>query len=187
LLGGEHAAHLDVPPANDPDRGSAMRRLVEALVVVSCLAACSGNGEAITDVDDGPVGGVYSLRQISETQLPLYFWPYWYPGRSSVPGSLSATLMSAELTIRRDGKFTWTTLVEESVAKPNSSMLEYVSYSVRRDAYGTWTYTPSTGVVTLEGLDQFGEYVLTGSMTGTVLTLSSTAADRPYSRFLLER
>ena len=76
-----------------------MRRLVEALLVVSCLAACGG-GETITEVDDGPVGGVYSLRQVSETQLPLYFWPYWYPGRGTVPGSLSATLVSAELTLQ---------------------------------------------------------------------------------------
>jgi len=168
-----------------------MRRLVEALVVAACLAACSGNGETITEVDDGPVGGVYSLRQISETQLPLYFWPYWYPGRGSVPGSLSATLVSAELTIRKDGTFTWTTLVEESAPRPNSTMLEYVSWSVRRDANGTWTYTPSTGAVTLEGIDQFGEYFLTGSTTGTVLTLSSTATataqEKPNSKFVLER
>ena len=163
-----------------------MRRLFEALVVVSCLAGCS-DGETITEVDDGPVGGVYSLREISETQLPLYFWPYWYPGRSSLAGSLSATLVSAELTIRRDGSFTWTTLVEESAPRPNSSLLEYVSHTVRRDAYGTWEYTPSTGAVSLEGLDQFGPYVLTGSATSGVLTLSSTAADRPYSRFVLER
>jgi hypothetical protein len=168
-----------------------MRRLFEALVVVSCLAACGGNGDTITDVDDGPVGGIYSLRQISETQLPLYLWPHWYPGRGSVPGSLSATLVSAELTIRKGGSFTWTTRVEESVAKPNSTMLEYVSYSVRRDAYGTWTYEPTTGAVTLEGIDQFGPYVLTGSTTGTVLTLSSTATAtaqlKPNSKFVLER
>jgi hypothetical protein len=163
-----------------------MRRLFEALVVVSCLTACSG-GDTITEVDDGPVGGVYSLREISETQLPLYFWPYWYPGRGSVAGSLSATLVSAELTIRPDASFTWTTVVQESAQKPNSSLLEYVSITVRRDAYGTWTYTPSTGAVSLEGLDQFGPYVLTGSTTSTVLTLASTAADRPYSRFVLER
>ena len=78
-------------------------------------------------------------------------------------------------------------MVQESAQKPNSSLLEYVSITVRRDAYGTWTYTPSTGAVSLEGLDQFGPYVLTGSTTSTVLTLASTAADRPYSRFVLER
>jgi hypothetical protein len=164
-----------------------MRRLVEALVVVSCLAACSGNGETITEVDDGPVGGVYSLRQISDAQLPLYFWPYWYPGRGSVPGSQSSTLVSGSVTIRQDGTFMWTTLSEESATRPNSTLLEYVSWTVRREAYGTWTYTPSTGAVSLEGIDQYGPYVLTGSTTSTVLTLSSTAADRPYSRFLLER
>jgi hypothetical protein len=168
-----------------------MRRLFEALVVVSCLAACSGNGDTITEVDDGPVGGVYSLRQISETQLPLYFWPYWYPGRGTVPGSLSATLVSAELTLRKDSSFTWATLVEESAAKPNSTMLEYVSVTARRYAFGTWTYEPTTGAVTLSGIDQFGEYVLTGSKTGTVLTLSSTAtataAEKPNSKFVLER
>ena len=35
-----------------------MRRLFEALVVVSCLTACGGR-DTITEVDDGPFGGVY--------------------------------------------------------------------------------------------------------------------------------
>ena len=45
----------------------------------------------------------------------------------------------------------------------------------------------STGVVLLEGFDQFGPYVLTGSTTSSVLTLSSTSANRPNSNFVLER
>ena len=164
-----------------------MRRLVASLVVSLCLVACSGGGDAITEVEDDPIGGVYSLRQISEFPLPIYFWPYWYPGRDSMPGFLSATMLSADLTIRPNGSFTWSTLVEESAKKPNSTTLEYVSWTVRRDTYGTWAYTPSTGVVSLEGFDQFGPYVLTGSTTSKVLTLSPTSTDRSYSKFVLER
>ena len=96
-------------------------------------------------------------------------------------------MVSADLTIRPDGSFTWSTLLEESARRPESTLLEYVSWTVRRDAYGTWEYTPSTGAVSLEGLDQFGPYVLTGSTTSTVLTLSSNSTDRPYSKFVLER
>ena len=164
-----------------------MQRLVEAFMVVVSLVACSGGGETITEVEDGPIGGVYSLRQISDFPLPIYFWPYWYPGRDSMPGFLSATMLSADVTIRPNGSFTWSTLVEESARRPESTMLEYVSWTVRRDAYGTWTYTPSTGVVSLEGFDQFGAYVLTGSTSSKVLTLSPTSTDRSYSKFVLER
>jgi hypothetical protein len=163
-----------------------MRNLVASLMVVFCLA-CRGEGEAITEVDDGPFGGVYSLRKLDQFPVPVYFWPYWYPGRGNVPGSLSTTLRSADLTIRPDGSFTWSTLVEESARRPESTMLEYVSWTVRRDTYGTWKYTPSTGAVSLEGVDQLGPYILIGSATAAALTLSSTSTDRPVSTFVLER
>lgn len=163
-----------------------MRRLVASFIVVFCLA-CKADGEAITEVEDGPFGGVYSLRQMNDAPPPLYFWPWWYPGQASVPGSMSTTLRSAELTIRPDGSFTWSTLVEESARRPESTMLEYISWTVRRDAYGTWTYTPSTGAVSLEGFDQFGAYVLTGSAASKVLTLSSNFTGKPNSTFVLER
>ena len=156
-------------------------------MVVFCLVACSGGGEAIIEVDDGPFGGVYLLRQVAEAPLPLYFWPYWYPGRGSVPGILSTTIVSANLTIRPDGTFTWSTLVEESATSRNPRCSSTSPWTVWRDAYGTWKYTLSTGVVLLEGLDQFGPYVLTGSTTNSVVTLSSNSTDRPYSKFVLER
>jgi hypothetical protein len=164
-----------------------VRRLVASLVVSLCLVACSGSGEAITEVDDGPFGGVYSLRTLNEAPPPLYFGPSWYPGRDSMPGFLSATMLSVDLTIRPNGSFTWSTLVEESAKKPNSTMLEYVSWTVRRDTYRTWAYTAPTGAVSLEGIDQFGPYVLTGSTTSKVLTLSPTSTDISYSKFVLER
>jgi len=164
-----------------------MRRLVEAFMVVLCLVACSGGGETITEVDDGPFGGVYSLRTLNEAPPPLYFWPLWYPGRASIPGQQSTTLLSAELTIRPDGSFTWSTLSQEVARKPNSTMLEYVSWTVRRDAYGTWAYTAPTGAVSLEGIDQFGPYVLTGSTTSTGLTLSTKFIGSMNSTFVLER
>ena len=164
-----------------------MRRTVEAFVVVCSLVACSGGREAITEVDDGPFGGVYALREINDAPPPLYFWPLWYPGRSGILGVQSSTLVSADLTIRPDGSFTWSTLLQETATKPGSTMLEYVGWTVRRDAYGKWAYTPSTGAVSLEGLDQFGPYVLTGSATGSVLTLSSSFEGRPNLKFVLER
>jgi hypothetical protein len=162
-----------------------MRKLVASFVVICCLAACHAD-EAITNVDDGPFGGVYSLRALDEASLPLY-WPNWYPGRGGVPGVQRTTVLSAELTIRPDGTFIWSTLLEEIATNPNSMLLDYVVWTVRRDAYGKWTYTPSTGAVSLEGTDQFGPYALTGSTTSSVLTLSSTFTGRVNSTFVLER
>ena len=164
-----------------------MRRLVAAIMVVCSLVACSQGVETITEANDGPVRGTYSLRAIDDAQLPLYFWPSWYPGRSVTPGALSTTMRSAALTIRADGSFLWLTQLDEMVRKPNSSLLEYVHWDVRREAYGTWTHTASTDAVELEGLDQNGPYVLTGSTTGTVLTLSSTFPGGPNWTFVLDR
>jgi len=165
-----------------------MRRLVASIVVVCSLVACSQGGETITEVADGPVAGVYSLRSIDDAPLPIYFWPSWYPGQSVTPGVLSTTMRSAALTIRSDGSFMWATQLEEMAAKPNSTMLEYVFWNVRREAYGKWDYTASTGAVSLEGIDrQNQEYVLTGSTTGTVLTLSSTFPGGPNWTFVLDR
>ena len=188
LFAGEHTGPGSTcPPQTIPAEGKRCENLSHHSWLSSASSPAAGSGEAITEVDDGPFGGVYSLRKVAEFPLPLYFWPYWYPGRGSVPGSLSTTMRSASLTIRPDGSFTWSTLVEESATSLESTLLQYVSWTVRRDAYGTWEYTPSTGVVLLEGLDQFGPYVLTGSTTNSVLTLSSTSTDRPNSKFVLER
>jgi hypothetical protein len=121
-----------------------MRRLVASFVIVVALVACSGGGEAITEVDEGPFGGVYALRTVNDAPVPLYFWPNWYPAEQHA-GVLSTTLRSADLSIRPDGSFMWSTQLEEMVRKPQSTMLEYVSWSVRREAYGKWSYTPSTG------------------------------------------
>lgn len=163
-----------------------MRRLVASFVVAFSLVACTG-GETITEVQNGPVAGVYALRTIDDAPVPLYFWPSWYPGKSTTPGVLSSSLLSAELLIQPNGKFTWSTLLDEQVAKPNSTMLEFVNWSVRRDAYGTWTHNDSTRAVSLEGLDQTGAYVLTGSTTGTELTLKSTFPGGPNWTFVLQR
>ena len=164
-----------------------MRRLVASFVVAFCLVACSAERGTIAEVDDGPFGGVYSLRTVNEAPLPLYFWPNWYPGRASIPGVHTTSMVSADLTIRPDGSFTWSTRLDEVATKPGSSLLEDVHYSVRRDGHGTWAYTASTGAVSLEGVDQFGPYVLTGSVASDVLTLSSTFTGRPNWTFVLER
>ena len=164
-----------------------MRRLVASFVVVFCLGSCSRDRATIAEVDDGPFGGVYSLRTVNESPLPLYFWPNWYPGRSSNPGVHTTTMASADLTIRPGGSFTWSTQLYEAATKPGSSLAEDYFSTVRRDAYGTWTYTASTGAVSLEGIDQFGPYVLTGSVAGGALTLSSTFTGRPNWTFVLER
>lgn len=164
-----------------------MRGLIGACAVVVCLSACSRSAvETITDVD-APFGGVYSLREMNEAALPLHFSPLWYPGRGSSPGMLYASLLSGDLLVRADGTFTWTTLLEEVATKPNTVLVEYVTWKIRREANGTWTYTPSTGAVSLQGTDQFGAYQLTGTATSTEVTLSSTFEGRTNSRFVLER
>ena len=152
-----------------------------------CLSACSRSAvETITEVD-APFGGVYSLREMNEATLPLYFSPLWYPGRGSSPGLVYATLLSGDLLVRPDGTFTWTTLLEEVATKPNAVLPEYVTWTIRREAKGTWTYEPSTGAVSLHGADQFGPYELTGSATSTEVTLTSTFIGRTNSRFVLAR
>ena len=164
-----------------------MRGLIGACAVVVCLSACSRSAvETITDVD-APFGGVYSLREMNEAALPLYFSPLWYPGRGSSPGVLYVTLLSGDLLVRPDGTFTWTTLLEEVATKPNTVLPEYVTWQIRREANGTWTYEPSTGAVSLQGIDQFGSYVLTGSATSTEVTLASNFSSRGNSRFVLAR
>ena len=164
-----------------------MRRRVAAIMVVCSLVACSQGVETITEANEGPVRGTYSLRTIDDVQLPLYFWPSWSPGRSVTPGVVSSTMRSAALTIRADGSFLWLTQLDEMARKPNSSMVEYDFLDVRREAYGKWTHTASTGAVALEGVDRNGAYVLTGSTTGTVLTLSSTFPGGPNWTFVLDR
>lgn len=163
-----------------------MRTRIGSFALIACLVACSGGAETITE-PDGPFGGVYHLRQVNDVGLPFYFFPAWYPGRATSPNLLSTTLRSADLVVRPDGSYTWSTQLDEMASKPNSTMLEYVVWSVRREAYGTWTYTPATGAVSLEGLDNSGTYVLTGTVTNNVLTLSSTFTGTPNSTFLLER
>ena len=163
-----------------------MRRLISSLAILACLAACS-RGQTFTDVDDGPFGGVYTLRQLNDAPLPIYFSPMWYPGQGSGPNVVSTTMTSGNLTVRPDGSFTWTTVLEEVATKQNTVLPDYSFSTVRREANGTWTYTAATGAVTLSGVDQFGNYVLTGSATSTTLTLSSTFTGRPNSTFVLER
>ena len=165
-----------------------MRRLVEAFAVVACLAACSsGSGETITD-PDAPFGGVYALRLLNAAELPLYFSPAWYPGQGSTRGVQYTTLLSGDLLVRPDGTYMWSTLLEEVVAKPQTTLTgEYVVLRIRREANGTWTYEPSTGAVSLQGIDQFGSYVLTGSATSTEVTLASNFSSRGNSRFVLAR
>ena len=164
-----------------------MRRLVESCVLVACLVACSSGGsETITEVD-GPFGGVYELREMNNAPLPLYFLVAWYPGRGSGPNVLSTTLLSAHLVVRPDGTFTWLTELEETASKPESAFPEYVVWKVRREADGLWSYDASTGAVSLQGIEAFGTYTLTGSATGTVLSLSSTFTGGSNSTFVLER
>jgi hypothetical protein len=160
--------------------------LVRACAVALCLVACSAPSETISGVD-GPFGGVYRLRQVDQAPLPFYFGPAWYPGRATTPGAQTSTLVAAELSVLSDGKFVWSTLLDESATRPGSLLPEYVSWQVRRNAYGTWKYTAETGEASLEGIDQTGEYILTGSATGGVLTLSSTFTGRQNLTFVLER
>jgi hypothetical protein len=163
-----------------------MRRLVAACAFIACLAACSGATETITD-PDAPFGGVYSLRQVNGASLPLYFWAAWYPGRASMTNVQSSSLVAGDLSVLPDGSFVWSTQLDEVALKSETLVPEYVVWKVRRDAYGKWTYTPETGVVSLTGSDQSGTYVLTGTATGGVVTLSSTLTNAPNQTFVLER
>lgn len=163
-----------------------MRRVVAACAVIACLADCRAAGGTITDAD-APFGGVYRLRQVNEASPPLYFWPLWYPGRANSPNVQSSTLVAADLSVRSEGSFVWSTLLEEVATTSGSALPEYVVWEVRRNAYGTWSYTPETGTVSLTGLDQSGTYVLVGSTTNGVVTLSSTSTNMPKLTFVLER
>ena len=162
-----------------------MRRLIGSLAIVVCLVACSRGGEVFVPEMEGPFGGTYTLRQLNDAELPLYFSPTWYPGQGSGPGVQSTTMLSGYLTVRADGSFIWSTMLEEVAAKPGAYMPEWVVSSVRREANGTWRYTPSTGAVSLEGIDRFGPYLLEGSTTSSGLTLVSTFTGRPNSTFVL--
>ena len=164
-----------------------MRRLIGACALVASLAACSREGGETITAPDGPFGGVYSLRQMNDSPLPLYFSPAWYPGRGTSPGSQATTLLSGDLFVRSDGTYTWTTMLEEVTLKSQTVLTEFVVLKVRREANGKWTYSPATGAVSLEGTDQFGAYVLTGSATTGGLTLTSSFAGRANSTFVLER
>lgn len=163
-----------------------MRRLVGACALIACLAACHTAPEALTGAD-APFGGVYRLRQVNGASLPLYFWPAWYPGRSNMPNVQSSSIVAGDLSVLSDGSFVWSTLLDEVATKPETLFPEDVLWKVRRAAYGEWTYTPETGVVSLTGSDQSGVYVLTGSATGGVVTLSSTFTNVPNQNFVLER
>jgi hypothetical protein len=164
-----------------------MRRVLGVCALIASVAACSsGVGESITDVS-APFGGVYTLRRMNAAELPLYFSPAWYPGRASIPGLLSSTLLSADLIVRPDGTYTWITQLEEVATKPQTNLPEYIVFRIRREANGTWSFTESTGAVSLQGIDQFGAYILTGLASSRELTLSSTFAGRPNSTFVLER
>lgn len=164
-----------------------MRRLVQSAALVLCLAACArAAGETLTE-PDGAFGGLYHLRQINDARLPVYFAVSWYPGRGSTPGMMSTSLLSADLLVRPDGKFTWVSQLEELATKPNTNVPEYVVWKVRREADGLWTHEASTGEVSLTGTDQSGTYVLTGVATGTGLTLSTRLADGLRATFVLER
>ena len=164
-----------------------MRRLVQSVVLVACLAACTQGGQDILLDETGPFGGIYKLRQLNEAAPPLYFSSTWYPGRGISANVQSSTLMSADLTVRPDGSFTWSTLLEEVASKPGSYLPEIIILTTRREASGTWSYTASTGAVSLQGTDQTGAYVLNGSVSGNGLTLSSTFTTRVNSTFVLER
>jgi len=179
-------ATLDVPAITRCEPVQPMRRLIQALAVAACLVACSGATERITDVD-APFGGVYRLRQVNGSSLPLYFWPWWYPGRGSTPNVQSSTLVAADLSILPDGTFVWTTLLDEVATKSETLVPEYVVWEVRRAAYGTWSYSPETGVVSLTGTDAVGNYVLTGSMASGVVTLTYRLPDASALTFVLER
>ena len=163
-----------------------MRRLVGACALIACLAACRAAPEAITDAD-APFGGVYRLRQVNGESLPLYFWPAWYPGRANMPNVQSSSLVAGDLSVLSDGSFVWSTLLDEVATKPETLFPEDVVWKVRRDAYGQWTYTPETGVVSLTGSDQSGAYVLTGSVASGVVTLSTTLTNAPNQTFVLGR
>ena len=164
-----------------------MRRLIGALAIVACLAACRRGGEVFIPEMEGPFGGTYALRQLNDASLPLYFFPNWYPGRGSAPNVQSTTLLSGYLTVRVDGSFIWSTTVEEVAMKQGAYMPEWVTSTVRREAKGTWRYSAATGAVTLEGSDQLGPYVLEGATTSTGLTLTSTFTGRVNSTFVLEK
>lgn len=163
-----------------------MRNVVGACALVACFAACDGGGEAITEAE-GPFVGIYSLRLVNDAPLPLYFSPTWYPGRGSGPNALSTTMLTGDLIVRADGTFAWSTLLEEVSLKPNTVLTEYVVFKVRRETTGGWTYSESTGAVTLEGIDPSGFYRLTGSARGTSLTLSTTFTTGTNATFVLER
>ncbi len=163
-----------------------MRRLVEACAVVACLAASGGCTETITTVD-GRGGSVYSLRTVNDAPLPLYFSPIWYPGRGVSPNVVSITMLSADLTLRPDGTFTWSTLLEEVATRPGPSYLEYVVSTISRSTEGGWSHTEATGALSLQGIDPSGHYVLAGSMTSSVVALSTAFATGPKSTFVLER
>lgn len=168
------------------ERRPAVRRLIQACTVVACLAACSATSDRITDVDV-PFGGVYRLRQVNDAALPLYFWASWYPGRASTAYTQSSTLVSADLSILSDGTFVWATMFDEVALKSETLAPEYVSWKVRRAAYGTWSYSPETRLVSLTGTDAYGTYVLAGSVNGGVVTLSSTFTDAQNQTFVLGR
>lgn len=163
-----------------------MRRLVGVCAVIACLAGCSAASDTITDVD-APFGGVYRLRQVNQASLPLYFWPLWYPGRAGDANVQSSTMVAADLSVLSDGSFVWSTLLDEVATRPESQLLQFVNWEVRRNAFGTWSYAPETGIVSLTGLDQTGPYVLVGSIAGGVVTLSSTSTNMPKLTFVLER
>jgi hypothetical protein len=163
-----------------------MRNLVGACAFVASLAACGGGSETITEAE-GPFVGIYSLRQVNDAPLPLYFSPAWYPGRGSGPNVLFTTMLSGDLIVRGDGTFTWSTLLEEVSSKPNTVLQEFVVFKVRRETTGGWTYTESTGAVSLQGIDPSGYYHLAGSAASTSLTLSTNFPSGPNSTFVLER
>ena len=164
-----------------------MRRLIGTLAIVACFAACSRGGEVFVPEMEGPFGGTYALRQLNDAPLPLYFSPVWYPGQGTGRNVQSTTMLSGYLTVRADGSFIWSTMVEEVAAKQGAYMPEWVVSTVRREAQGNWRYNASTGAVTLDGIDQFGPYVLEGSATSAGLTLSSRFTNRVNSTFVLEK
>ena len=164
-----------------------MRRLIGSLAIVACMAACSRGGDVFVPEMEGPFGGTYALRELNDATLPLYFSPTWYPGRGGGSNVQYATMLSGYLTVRADGSFIWSTTVEEVATKQGAYMPEWVTSTVRREAHGTWTYSSSTGAVTLAGSDQFGPYVLEGTTTSKGVTLASTFTGRPNSKFVLEK
>jgi len=164
-----------------------MRRLIGSLAIVVCLAACSRGGEVFVPEMEGPFGGTYALRQFNDLPLPIYFSPAWYPGRGGAPNVQYTTMLSGYLTVRADGSFIWSTMLEEVAAKVGAYMPEFIVSTVRREADGSWRYSAATGAVTLQGIDQYGPYLLEGTATSTGLTLSSKFTGRQNSTFVLER